>query len=72
MIVAWDEIGGEVMDMTGYSDAIEDQIGREGPADEQRLGWEMQYVVDFPGGQRVIVETDERAHTCIWLVTYDD
>ncbi len=61
MIHVWNEIDNAV---SSYGDEpISDQVPDIEPV------WETQHVIDFPGGIRVIIETDSRAHTAVWLVT---
>lgn len=73
-VYVWDEIQGrsrEIVDNQEYPNPIGDGniIGgfAEGSIDRQMGGWEMQYVADFPGGIRVVIESDGRAHTAMWL-----
>lgn len=74
MIWVWDEISDEskpVVDNQEYPNPIGDGniIGgfAEATIDRDLGGWAMQDVADFPNGVRVVIESDGRAHTAIWL-----
>jgi hypothetical protein len=69
----WDEISGEAKAVTD-AHPVDCPLDWEGhPQTEQASrfnasGWESQHVLDLPDGTRIVIESDERAHTAV-LVT---
>ena len=83
MVWYWDEISGESRAVTPveYDNPLASDDNDQPnmlvggnlscSIEDRKLGletWQMEYVADFPAlGMRVVVEQDERAHTCLIL-----
>ena len=76
MIYAWDEIRGEVLEVTGDSNLGSDywdpEISKMMNSDDNENGWHVDHVIDLPNGIRIVIEMDGRTHTAVWVTTPDD
>jgi hypothetical protein len=73
-IHVWDSISDQVkpvVDNQEYPNPIGDGniIGgmAEAPIDRDMGGWSVECVADYPGGIRVVTESDGRNHAALWL-----
>jgi hypothetical protein len=69
----WDEISGECKPLTDRHplDCSVDGIIGEVPdmiKDGAFCDWQMDHVIDLPDGTRLVIESDERAHTAVIIV----
>ena len=83
-MLVWDDVAGDVTPVMEYNTDKEivvaglrpetcglycewDEDAADRIRDEAHVGWVAEHVIDFPT-HRVVVETDDRAHTAIWFV----
>jgi hypothetical protein len=77
MIFVWDEISCEVRPLREDGSNALDQ-----PACVDRIGevpqliedghwadWQVDHVIDLPDGTRIVIESDDRAHTAVLVTT---
>lgn len=70
-IFQWDEISGEVRTIDApWFQEVDPQLFGEIPfmiQDGVWTDWQVDHVVDLPDGTRVVIESDERAHTSVFV-----
>jgi hypothetical protein len=68
----WDEICQEAKLVTDANPGIESWEPGAADAELMPWYWRTDHVIDLPDGTRIVIESDNRAHTAVWVTTKED